>query len=227
MAGIREQAVYTFSTSSGGQTYRYDIVVDSLGAVSARNFRTPLGLITDSYTSLPESVLQDIYNAQDQIAQQSTEAEVVGGTVTFTGETSKAVVVAGGLLNNTNYRVTYTTPDGMPLQTTGKTTTGFTVEAPSAYGTVAAPKVVTYSVLVVTASTSTYGGTATINAADGGAVTITFPTAMTTTNYRVVLTPNGFFPVRLSAKTKASFTIQVGYTMVALSSVTVGYDVFV
>jgi len=227
MAGVQEQAVYTFSTSSGGQTYRYDIVVDSQGLVSARNFRTPLGLIMDSYTSLPQVVVQDINTARDAVAQHVTEAEAVGGTVTFTGETTQAVVIAPGVLNNTSYRVAYTTPDGVSLTTSGKTTIGFTVEAPSTYGSVAVPKVVTYSVLVVTASSSTYGGTATVLAADGGAKAITFPSPMSTADYRVVLTPDGFFPVYLSVKSKAGFTIQVGYTMITASSVTVGYDVFV
>lgn len=227
MAGTLEQAVYTYATTSGGQTYRYDVVVDSLGLVSARNFRTPRGLITDPNTALPQVVLQDINTARDSVAQHSTEAEAVGGTVTFTGETTQAVVIAPGLLNNTNYRVVYTTPDGMALITSGQSTTGFTVEAPSAYGSVGSPKVVTYSVLVVTVSSSTYGGTATVLAADGGVKGIIFPVAMATADYRVVLTPSGIFPVYLSAKTKAGFTIAVGYTMVTGSSVSVGYDVFV
>jgi len=227
MAGIQEQAVYTFSTTAGGATYQYDIIVDSQGLISARNFRTPLGLIVDPYTTLPAMVLEDVYNAQDQITQRATTAEVSSGTLTWAGETTLPIVIAGGVLNNTNYRVVYTTPDGTPLQTTGKTITGCTAEAPAAYGTALVPISVPYTVLVATASVSTYGGTTTILAADSGAVTITFPVAMVTENYRVVLTPNGIFPVYISAQTKASFTIQVGYTMVALSSVTVGYDVFV
>ena len=227
MAGVIEQSVYTFSTSSGGQTYRYDIVVDSLGAVSARNFRTPHGLITDPYTSLPAEVLQDIYDAESVVTQRSAETEVASAVVTFTGETSQAVTLAGGLLNTTEYRVAYTTSDGMYLRTLSKTLTGFTIESPSAYGSVAVPKDVTYSVLVATAGSSVYGGTATILETASGAVSITFPTAMSTADYRVVMSPDGFFPVYLSSKTAAGFTINVGYTMVAGSSVTVGYDVFV
>lgn len=227
MAGVKEQSVYTFSTSSGGQTYQYDIVVDSQGEVSARNFRTPWGLITDPYTSLPAEVLQDIYDAEAQIAQQNAEFEVASGTATFTGQTEQVVVLAGGLLNNTNYRVVYTTSDDVPLRTTGKTVTGFTIEAAIIYGSVADPKDVGYSVLVQTAGASVYGGTATILEANGGAETITFPTAMTTEDYRVIMSPDDFFPVYLSSKTKAGFTIHVGYTMETGTSVTVGYDVFV
>lgn len=227
MASTQEQATYTYSTTSGGQTYRYDIVVDSQGNVSARNFRAPTGLITDPYTSLPEVVLQDINEAKDLVAQRTTEAEAATGTVTFTGETTQAATIGAGVLNNTNYRVAYTTVDSAPLFTSGQTTTGFTVESPAAYGSVLEPKEVTWSVLVATQSSSAYGGTATILAADGGVKTITFPTAMQTATYRVVLSPNGFFPVTVSARSKASFTLQVGYTMGVGESVTVGYDVFV
>lgn len=226
MASTQEQAVYTFSTSSGGQTYRYDIVVDAQGSISARNIRSPRGLITDPYTTLPEIVLQDITDAKNLVAQRVVESEAATGTVTFTGETTQPATIAPGILNNTSYRVVYTTPDGTPLWTTGKTTTGFTAEAASAYGSVLAPKVVVFSVLVSPVQSSSYGGTATVTAADGGIRSVIFPSAMETDTYRVVLTPNGAFTVTLSAKSKASFTIQVGYTMEVGETVTVGYDVF-
>jgi len=224
MAAVQEQSVYTYATSSGGQTYRYDIVVDTQGLVSVRNIRSPLGLVTDPYTSLPQMVIQDINEARDQVAQRNAVSEVDSGTVTFAGEVSLPVGIAPGVVNNTNYRVVYTTPDGMHLTTTGKTITGFTVEAPSAYGTVAVPKVVDYSVITTTASVSNYGGTATID--DTGSVSIVFPVAMATASYRVVLSPDGPFGVFVTGKTKQGFTLQVGYTMIPGSTVTVGFDVF-
>jgi hypothetical protein len=176
---------------------------------------------------MPQSVIQDVNDAKDQVALKNRESEAVGGSVVFTGQTSQSVAIAPGILNNASYRVAYTTSDGMVFRTTGKTTTGFTVEAASAYGSVGTPKTVTYSVLVPSLQSSVYGGMTTIADTDGGEKTITFPTAMTTATYRVVLTPDGFFPVFISAQSKTSFTIRVGYTLQEAESVTVGYDVFV
>ncbi len=227
MASTKEQTVYTFSTTSGSQTYRYDIVVDSFGRISVRNLRSPRGLITDAFTSLPDVVIQDIAEAKSLVAQSGAEAEVVSGTITFAGETILPAAIAPGLLNTADYRVTYTTVDGMLLWTSGQTTTGFFVESPSAYGTVLAPKTVDYSVLTTSASGSAFGGFATVTEVGGGEATITFPIPMVTTAYRVVLSPVGAFPVVVTSKTKLSFTIQVGYTLAVGESLTVGFDVFV
>jgi len=227
MALTRQQSVVTFSTNSGGQEYLFDVLVDSFGAVSVRNVRSPLGLIMDPYTTMPNIVVTDMQEAKLMVAQLMSETTVTSGTITFAGETSQTQAIASGLLNNTNYRVAYTTTDGMLLNTTGQTTTAFTVNAASAYGTVAVPITVDYTILVATQQTSGYSGTASIIQADAGASTVTFPTAMVTENYSVVLSPNGFMPVYLSAKSKTGFTIQLGYTMEVGETATVGFDVFV
>ena len=226
MALTRQQSVHTYKSSSGNQSFTFEVVVDAQGLVSVRNIRTPLGPIGDSNTALPQTVTDDIKAATELVTVLQLETEVDSGTVTFTGQTSQPVEMAGGLLNNTNYRVLYTPPDGVVLATEDKTTTGFTVVAASAYGATAA-KVVAYSVLVKTAQTSDLSGVMTIADTDGGVKTLTFTTPMSTANYRVLLEARGFFDARVSSRTKQGFTIELGHVPPTGTSVDVGYDVFV
>lgn len=226
MALTRQQSVHTYRSSSGSQSYYFDVVMDAQGLVSVRNIRGPLGLL-DASTPLPQVVTDDIKIATELVVLLQLESEVDSGTVTFTGQTSRPVVIAGGVLNNTNYRVVYTTPDGVVLTTEDTTTTGFNAVAASTYGTVEAPKVVGYSVLVKTAQTSSLSGVMAIAAADAGSKALVFTTPMTTANYRVLLSPQGFFNARVSAKTRTGFTIELGHVPPVGQSVNVGYDVFV
>ena len=78
-----------------------------------------------------------------------------------------------------------------------------------------------------TAQTSDLSGVMTLADTDGGSKTLTFTTPMSTTNYRVLLEPRGFFDARVSSKTKLGFTIELGHVPPAGESVDVGYDVFV
>ena len=227
MALTRQQSVHTYKSSSGGQSYYFDVVVDAQGLVSVRNIRTPLGALSDGFTALPQVVTDDIKSATELVTLLQLETEVDSGTVVFSGETERPVVIAGGVLNNTNYRVVYTTTDSVSLQTASKTTTGFTVEAASAYGTLAVPKTVAYSVLVKTAQTSDLSGVVTIADTDGGSLAVVFSTPMTTANYRVLLQPQGFFTARVPVKTKTGFTIELGHVPPVGDFVDVGYDVFV
>lgn len=227
MALTRQQSVHTYRSSSGNQTFTFEVVVDAQGLVSVRNIRTPLGPISDNNTAVPQTVTDDIKAATELVTLLQLETEVDSGSVTFTGETSQAAVIPGGVLNNTSYRVVLTPPDGVILTTEDKTTTGFNVVAGSAYGTVPVPKVVDYSVLVKTAQTSDLSGVMTIADTDAGSKTLTFATPMSTTNYRVLLEPRGFFDARVSSRTKLGFTIELGHVPPAGESVDVGYDVFV
>jgi hypothetical protein len=222
----RQQSVHTYRSSSGGQSYFFDVVVDAQGLVSVKNIRGPRGLL-DAGTAVPQTVTDDIKTATELVVLLQTESEVSSGTLTFTGETSQPGVIAGGVLNNTNYRVVYTTSDGVVLTTEDQTTTGFNAVVATAYGTPTAPKVVTYSVLVKTAQTSDLSGTMNIADTDGGSKTLTFTTPMSTASYRVLLTPLGFFNARVSAQSKTGFTIELGHVPPAGQSVDVGYDVFV
>jgi hypothetical protein len=228
VALTRQQSVHTYKSSSGGVSYYFDVVVDAMGLVSVRNIRVPTGQL-DAYTPLPQVVTDDIKAATELVTLLQLETEVDSGTVTFTGQTSRPVVIPGGVLNNTNYRVVYTTPDGTVLQTEDKTITGFNVVAATTYGSVPAPKVVAYSVLVKTAQTSDLSGVMTIADTDGGSKAIVFATPMSTANYRVLLEPRGFFDAHVptALKTKLGFTIELGHVPPVGESVDVGYDVFV
>jgi len=226
MALARQQSVVTYSSSSGGVTYTFEIAVDSQGNISARNIRGPKGLVSDPYTPIPESVLDDIAEAQALVAQMMDETQVDSGTVTFTGQTEQTVTVAAGVLNNTAYRVVYTTPDGTVLRTESRTTTSFKVVAPSVYGSGAAPKVVGYVVLVTTQQAGVTGGTLTFAAGESSKA-VTFVTAFHTDNYRVILSEGDFFKARVTNQTKTGFTVQLPFTVPAALTATVGYDVFV
>jgi hypothetical protein len=183
-------------------------------------------LITDPYTTLPSQVIDDMEEAKGLVGQTLVETEVTSGTLTFTGQTYRDAVISSGLLNNTNYRVVYSTSDGIALYTENKATTGFRGTVGVAYGSVATPKTVTYSVLVSTHQGSAVGGTLSFAAADSGQKSVTFSTAMLSADYRVVLSPDGFFPAFVVSQSKTGFTVELGYTVQAAETVTVGFDVF-
>ena len=229
MALTRQQSVHTYSSASGSQEYLFDVKVDAQGLVSIRNIRSPLGLIQDTLTSLPQTVIDDMDQAAELVTLLQLETEVDSGVVVFSGETTRPVVVAGGILNNTNYRVYYTTPDGTILTTTSKTITGFTVEAAAAYGSIAVPITVAYSVLVKTGQTSDLSGLLTIADTDLGSKAVVFSTPLSTTAYRVILETRGFFDAHVptATKLKTGFTVELGHVPPTGQSVVVGYDVFV
>jgi len=222
----RQQSVFTYASSSGGDTYYFDIVVDEQGLVSVKNIRSPLGSV-DSSTSIPSFVLDDIERAKDIVVQLVDETQVDSGSIVFSGDTERPVVIAGGILNNTAYRVVYTTPDGTILKTESKTITGFNAVAPTTYGTVGTPITVTYVVLVSTQQASTTGGELTFTDADGSSKAVTFAAAFDTDDYRVVLSPGDFFTARITNQTKTGFTVQLPFTVPTGETYTVGYDVFV
>jgi len=229
MALSREQSVHTYSSSSGGTEYLFDVVVDSDSLVSVRNMRTPLGLIMDSYTSLPQAVIDDMTDAVSLVTLLQQETEADSGTLVFSGDTSVAATIASGVLNNTNYRVEFTTSDGTVIVAESKTILGFDAVAAAAFGSPTSPETVTYSVLVKTAQTSDLSGVATIADTDAGELAIVFTTALDTTAYRVLLEPRGFFVAGVpeATKLKTGFTIKLGHVPPTGESVTVGYDVFV
>jgi hypothetical protein len=226
MALTRILGVHTYKSSSGGVSYYFDIVVDEQGLVSVRNIITPTGILRDSTTSLPQSVLDDMGTAKSLTEDLLTETTIDNGNIVFSGDTSRPVVF-GTAMNNTNYRVAYTTPDGTVLTTEDKTINGFNAVAAVAYGTVAVPITVAYAVLEKTSGTSTTGGSLNFTDADAGSKSISFATAFNSDDYRVILSPVGFFPVEISAQTKTGFTVTLGITLGAGEDVDVGYDVFV
>jgi hypothetical protein len=227
MALARVQSASTYSSASGGVTYYFDITVSQAGDVSVRNIRGPLGLIADPVTEIPQSVLDDIISAKAVVIQTQTETQVLSGSIIFTGELYHDVIIAAGVLNNINYRVVYSTTDGVVLFTENVTTTGFRASVSTAYGSVLVPMTVGYVVLVATQQASTTSGTVDITDADSSQMAVTFTTAMATADYRVVLSPDGLYPVWADTRTRSGFVIHIGYTIITAEHRYVGYDVFV
>ena len=229
MALSRKQSVHTYSSASGSQEYLFDVVVDAQGIVSVRNIRTPTGPLCGSLTTIPQAVMDDMKVATELATLLQLETEVTSGNLSFEGTTTLPVVIAGGLLNNTNYRVVFTTPDGTVLEAVAKTITGFTATAATVYGTALNPKVVSWSVLVKTGQTSDLSGVLTIADTDAGSKAVVFATPLATAAYRVLLEPRGFFDAHVPTitKLKTGFTIELGHVPPAATSVDVGYDVFV
>ena len=226
MALSRQQSVFTYVSSSGGDSYYFDIVVDAQGTVAVRNIRSPRGVL-DSSTSIPSFVLDDIDRAKNIVQQLVAETQVDSGSLVFEGQTSRSAVIASGILNNTSFRVAYTTPDGTVLMTENETTLGFDAVAPTAYGTVAAPITVGYVVFVATQQASTTGGVLTLTDADGYSQAVVFATAFESADYRVILSEVGFFKARVTNKTKTGFTLELPFSVATGQTVEVGYDVFV
>lgn len=227
MALALRQSVHTYSSSSGGVEYLFDVIVDGQGLVSVRNVKSPNGLIQDPYTSVPQSVVDDMNDAVGAVKTLASESEVASGQVIFNGVTEVDVVLPVGVLNNASYRVVFTPPDVIRIIATGKTAAGFTAEAAATYGTVAVPKTVGYSVLVAAAQQSTLSGIVTLAPADNGQKKVTFATALATDAYRVVLEELGFFDARVLSQTKSGFTVQIGHTLPVGGTADIGYDVFV
>lgn len=227
MALARVMFASTYSSSSGGVVYYFDVVVDQNGLVSVRNIRGPRGLINDPMTGIPQSVLDDITAARAVVTQTQTSTEVLSGNLTFTGQTYQDAVIAGGILNNTNYRVTFSTTDGVVVIAENKTTTGFRASTATAYGSIAEPKVVGYVVLVATQQASTTSGFVTITDADSNQMAVVFTTAMATADYRIVISTDGLYSTYITSKTRTGFTINMGYAMAAGETRVIGYDVFV
>ena len=224
MSLTRQQSTFTYASSTGGQTYYFDIEVDAQGLISVANIRSARGPVTD----VPESVMDDIQTAIDQVGQVVSETQVASGNIVFEGETYKDVTIGAGVLNNTAYRVVYSPPDGMAFKTLNKTTTGFRADAGVPYGSVLDPKTVGYVVLVSTQQTSATSGILTFTDADGGQKAVTFAQTFDTDTYRVIFSEGGFFKSRVlpGTKAKTGFTVELGYTLPAGGSVEVGYDVF-
>lgn len=231
MSLVRTNSVFSFRSFAGSVSYTFDVVLDAQGLITVRNLQGPVATTaacsTACSTNIPEDVLDDIQDARGLIELLMSETEVVSGTLTFTGQTQQTVTFLAGLLNNTNYRVVYTSACTTLFITENKTLTGFDAVAGVAVGTVADPVTVDWSVLVSTASNSPFGGEVTFTPADAGEILVTFPVAVPTTAYRVVLFPDGFYVPRVINKTTTGFTIQLGHGLQGAETATVGFDVFV
>lgn len=119
---------FTYQSGVSSAAYFFTITVDENDWVSVRNIQSPYGLIIDSMTSVPESVVTDINAAIQQVEGIMAATSAVNGTLVFTAETEKSVVFATAL-SGTGYRVQLSSDTFAPLRITSKTITGFTVQA--------------------------------------------------------------------------------------------------
>lgn len=127
MAGTRIAFEGTYTSGTGTSQYRFTVVVDLNGVVSVRDIRSPFGLIMDTMTRLPQSVVDDITAAMGQVEDLLALTSAVNGTLTFAAETEKSVTFSTPL-SNTNYRVHLAPSDFIAARVTTKLTTGFTVQ---------------------------------------------------------------------------------------------------
>lgn len=117
----------TYTSGTGTSRYRFTIVVDQNGITSVRDIMTPFGLIQDSMSRLPQSVVSDITTAMSQVEDLLALTSAVNGILTFVAETEKSVTFSTPM-SSTNYRVYLTPSDFIPYRVSSKLTTGFTVQ---------------------------------------------------------------------------------------------------
>lgn len=127
MSGTRIAFEGTYTSGTGTSQYRYTVVVDLNGVVSVRDIYSPFGLIMDSMTRLPQSVVDDITGSMGQVEDLLSLTSSVNGTLTFVAETEK-VITFSTPTSNANYRVYLSPSDFIPARVTNKLTTGFTVQ---------------------------------------------------------------------------------------------------
>jgi len=221
----RTNTLVSFRSQIGTQVYTFDVQVDTFNNVTLKNIR---GLTSRGNPScqIPNTHFQDVQDAMSLVLDLIAETEVHSGTLVFTGQTSQAGAIPVNTLNNTEYRVVYTPPDGVFIVTQNKTLTSFDAVVGVTYGSVGTPINVPFVVLVNPGQNSSYGGTLTFTDLDAGVLTVTFPSPASSASYRVVLTPMGFFPVTVTSQTVEGFTVTLGITLGPAESVDVGFDVF-
>ena len=127
MSGTRIAFEATYTSGTGQQQYRYTVVADLSGVLSVRDMMSPFGLIMDSMTRLPQSVVDDIQGSMAQVEALLSLTSAVNGTATFVAATTVAITFSTPM-PNTNYRVQLAASDFIPVRTTSKLTTGFTIE---------------------------------------------------------------------------------------------------
>jgi hypothetical protein len=136
VAGTRILSEFTYQSGVSPSVYFFTVVVDQNDLVSIRNVQSPFGLIIDTMTSVPQSVVDDMNAAITQVEGILAATSAINGILTFSLETMKTVTFATALTNST-YRVQLDQSAFVGLRVIGKTPTGFTVEASAAFtGTV-------------------------------------------------------------------------------------------
>jgi len=127
MALTRAVFDFTYRSGSSGTFYYFTISQDQGGRITLKNIQTPQGRIIDSQTGVPQSVVDDIEFAIQQVENFVAQTSAVNGNLAFVAQTSQSVLFVIPM-TGTTYRVHVTLPDFVSWRVVGKTTTGFTIE---------------------------------------------------------------------------------------------------
>jgi hypothetical protein len=132
MALTRAVFDFTYRSGSSGVFYYFTISQDSAGRISLKNIQTPTGRIIDSQTGVPQSVVDDIELAIQQVEGFVAQTSAVNGNLAFVAQTVMAVTFPIPFAG-TGYRVVLSLADFIPTRITNKTTTGFCIETGVTY----------------------------------------------------------------------------------------------
>ena len=127
MAASLAQSEFVYRSGSSPNAYTFTISAAN-GALSVRDIEDPYGFVISPYTKIPKSVAADITAAIATVETILSLTSSVNGNLTFSAETSKAVVFSE-VFSDTNYRVQVTSDIFAPFRISAKTTTGFTIQA--------------------------------------------------------------------------------------------------
>lgn len=127
---ILKESAFSYQVSSGDPckgSWHFTVVVNQNGKIGVRGIRSPFGSLCDSGTQIPQSVLDAIDMAKDQVQNIVAQTSTINGTLNFVDQTSQSVVFATPF-TDTSYRVYVTLEDFIDYRITNKTTTGFDIE---------------------------------------------------------------------------------------------------
>jgi hypothetical protein len=131
MAASLVQSDFTYRSGSSPDVYQFTIVSNEVGALLVRDIQDPYGLVLSPYTTIPQSVTDDISSAMATVETILALTSAVNGTLTFTAEAEKSVTFSEAFAN-TSYRVQVTSDIFAPYRIANKTTAGFTIQAGAA-----------------------------------------------------------------------------------------------
>jgi hypothetical protein len=130
------QSEFVYRSGTGNSQYTFTIVSNSQGSLSVRDIQNPYGFIISPYSTVPQTVTDDINAAMQQVGALLATSSAANGTLVFASENSKTFTFPTPLASST-YRVQLTTDTFVPLRIAGQTTTSFTIQASATFtGTV-------------------------------------------------------------------------------------------
>lgn len=132
MTAARTAVSASYSSGVNPNQYTFEVLIPTSGVPEVRNIRTPQGQIRDTFTGLPQSVVDDICEAIQTTEDILAATSAVNGTLTFTASTTASFTFTTPL-SNTSYRVYVEKIQPLDYSVTTKTTTGFTVQLTTAY----------------------------------------------------------------------------------------------